>query len=379
MSNVSVLWSTVQNWTSLVIPVGCKLKITPTSVTQTGHDDLVSVQTENFIDFLKLAVVVPIMFIVGAPGNCLNMLIFCKFGLQDRINLCLFSLALVDFGFLCFLFLLSIDFITNPLRYTDKYGPFARILIENNVMGMYGLMYGSVFLTVVLACERCLCVLLPLHAKTLLKTKTMALIIAVGVCVSTLPRLFVLARYKLVCFLDSSNLMVSYVVTYSDFYYRYKLEIEGVDSIFYGIVMTLGCYSLVLASTIVTCVTLRQTIRWKKRASSSKARKEMALTKMLVYLSVQFLILSVPHVCIRILPLFGQELTGGGRYRNTYFVITSLAEIGFCLNSSSNILVYYIAGSRYRECLHSIWRKTVNKERLNKNTGNVLKTLRTAS
>lgn len=61
-----------------------------------GAGDLVSPETKLLVAKLKSAVFMPLLFLVCSSTNVINMIVFYKQGLQHRVNLCLFSLALVD-------------------------------------------------------------------------------------------------------------------------------------------------------------------------------------------------------------------------------------------------------------------------------------------
>ena len=62
--------------------------------------NVISAETEDLVRRLKDAVVLPILFLIGEPANVLNMAVFYKQGLKERINVCLFALSLADFLYL---------------------------------------------------------------------------------------------------------------------------------------------------------------------------------------------------------------------------------------------------------------------------------------
>ena len=59
-------------------------------------DNLVSPEAEAFAERLKSAIVLPLLFLIGGPAKVINMAVFYKQGLRERINLCLFALSLAD-------------------------------------------------------------------------------------------------------------------------------------------------------------------------------------------------------------------------------------------------------------------------------------------
>ena len=71
--------------------------------------NVISAETEDLVRRWKNAVVVPILFLIGGPANVLNMAVFYKQGLKERINVCLFALSLADFLFVLHTFVLYIE------------------------------------------------------------------------------------------------------------------------------------------------------------------------------------------------------------------------------------------------------------------------------
>ena len=133
------------------------------------------------------------------PKNDLNLrsmpdlLHFCLFlffraGLKDRMNLCLFCLSLVDGMFVFFYFLAGshclVRFIMPDLQTWWKWS------VRRYVMGVYAaFLLCSGCLTMIISVERCVCVFLPLRATSLIRTRTMAVIVFTtiatiqGICV----------------------------------------------------------------------------------------------------------------------------------------------------------------------------------------------------
>jgi len=75
-------------------------------------DNILSAQTEDFVRRLRDFVVLPILFLIGGPANVINMAVFYRQGLKERINVCLFSLSLSDGLYLLY----------NMILYGEKLG-----------------------------------------------------------------------------------------------------------------------------------------------------------------------------------------------------------------------------------------------------------------
>ena len=59
-------------------------------------DNIISFQVEDLTRRLKDVFFLPILFLIGGPANVINMAVFYKQGLKERINVCLFALSLAD-------------------------------------------------------------------------------------------------------------------------------------------------------------------------------------------------------------------------------------------------------------------------------------------
>ena len=68
--------------------------------------NVISAKTEDLVRRWKNALVLPVLFVIGGPANVINMAVFYKQGLKERINVCLFALSLADFLYLLQAFIL---------------------------------------------------------------------------------------------------------------------------------------------------------------------------------------------------------------------------------------------------------------------------------
>ena len=77
-------------------PENCIILGMNTTIPWNNPNNLISLEAKQLFDRIKASVLIPVLFLIGFPANCINMAVFFKQGLKERINLCLFSLALVD-------------------------------------------------------------------------------------------------------------------------------------------------------------------------------------------------------------------------------------------------------------------------------------------
>ena len=304
---------------------------------------------------------------IGAPANVINMLVFYKQGLKDRVNLCLFALSLADL--LDWVHLMSVLGEQTVLQFTTEevYGPVLRFMFNHNLGGFHGFSWVSQILSAIIATERCLCVLKPLRFQTLLKTRTMATIIIV-VYVVTVGLYFVVhMRYRVECIFDLMTGTVNYVDINADGTFRQGKEVPiFFDTFIFGIGIPSVVVAVVTTTTIITGMKIRQAAAWRAGTSSASGHlssssslsispQEVALTKMLIGIAVLFVVFISPQVVFRLACLAFPEMDVGGRKQNFYVGVMWSLEIFMNVNSSFNFFVYYIIGSRYRETFWALF------------------------
>ncbi|XP_076445901.1 uncharacterized protein LOC143283541 [Babylonia areolata] len=319
-----------------------------------NSDNIVSAETESIVMRIHHTVAV-CLFLIGGPGNVINMAVFYKQGISDRVNLCLFFLSLADELHLASMFF----FFAEPfhLQFTMKemFGPFFTFIVNNRLLGLGGFTFVSNVLSAIIAIERCVCVISPLKVQTLMRARTMAaVIIAVFVVVISLYFL-VMSRFHLQCLYDASSGTTLNTLVNGDFYSAHKELIDIVDATVFGVVgVPMVTAVVVTVTTLITVVRLRQVVTWRLDTSSSLSAREVALTRMLVVVSGVFLACVVPMALTPFLWLLVPEMNSGRRYHNLYLTSAWISNMLTVINSTFNIFVYYPMGSRYRETLWTL-------------------------
>ena len=336
------------------IPENCIIVGINATDPQNNPHNLISLETEQLFDRIKATVIIPVLFLIGFPANCINMAVFFKQGLKERINLCLFSLALVDLIYVCTVFVFYAERLYTQFTDDQRFGPVHQYMTHKRIIALFGFGYVDLLLVALVSTERCICVLFPLRAQRFIKTKTLAFFIALSVLALVLLRLVVVFMYHLACFYELRTQRVYWKPYVNDYYFRNQAMIRAVDGVFYGFILTTGCPVVVLVATIITVVRLNHVVRWRSQTSSSLSSKEIGVTKMLVALSIVFFVTCIPVIIIRIVPLFEPRLGPVKVYANTYNVLISIMEICTYTNVSVNFFVYVLTGTRFRETLRSL-------------------------
>ena len=321
-------------------------------------DNIVSAEVEHIARRVKDNMLF-FLFLIGGPANVINLAVFYNQGLKERVNLCLFALSLADEIFL----VQSMCFFGEQihLQFTTKeiFGPMMRFMVNNNLVGFFGFSWVSQILSAIIASERCLCVLAPLRSQTLLRTRTMAVIIVVVFLVAVGFYFVMATRYRIACiFVPGTG--TTWSIVPSEFYRNHETLINYLDGFVYGAGIPVVMVTVVVATTIITAVKIRQAATWRavtssardsssSSSSSSISPQELALTKMLIGIAVLFIVCVFPLALFRFVCLFLPELNIGRRYHNLFTTSLSVLEALSYVNATFNIFVYYTIGSRYRE------------------------------
>lgn len=328
-----------------------------------NQEDVISFQVRNFTVNVMTMIILPFFFVLGAPTNLLSMIVFYKQGLRQGTNVCLFSLSLVDLLYEITSFCLYVErFWSNSLDQPPYLGPVIQFIMNKHLLGLYGLGWASLFISAVIAVERCLCVVFPLRFQSLVETKTIWGIIVVGVVIITAGRFGVTEKYRIVCLTDERTRHKQMVNFASDYYLNNKHIVDTLDVVVYGLLIPVVAIVTVTIATSITALTLRKAVAWRRGSSTSVASsmpvKEIHLTKMLIYLSVQFIVLNIPNILFRLVSFFVQDLSISGRYYNLYFLLLGTVEVTASMNTSLNFLIYVFTGSRYRETMLHLIKKS---------------------
>ncbi|KAL8573487.1 hypothetical protein ACOMHN_047758 [Nucella lapillus] len=333
----------------------CRIFDNNTRIPWNHPGNLVSWQTEELFYTICSGLLIPLFFIFGTPANVLNMVVFYKQGLKERINFCLFFLAFIDILHLTPVFIYQAEHVNSWFTGQLRNGDIYRFVINNNLLGFYGFGYGSMLLVSIISTERCVCVLFPLRAQHCIPTKAFAIVVAFTVLTGSFMRFIFTAQNRSGFFYEVKTQRTSWqYVRNDDYYYKNESLLIILEGVFYGFVVSLGCPTLVLITTIITAIKLRQIVRWRSQTSSGMSSpKEIGITKMLICLSVEFIVLSSPLIIVRVSRLFPSVLNTD-YHLNVHRILINCYEVCFYISSSVNFAVYYITGTKYRDTLHAL-------------------------
>ncbi|XP_025086792.1 uncharacterized protein LOC112559673 [Pomacea canaliculata] len=272
--------------------------------------NVISFQTYLLIVTVTNTVVYPSLFLVGFPTNVVSGVVFWKQGLKDRMNLCLFVLAVVDTAYLTVLMAQAassfVTFVNDAIG--SEYDAYSLVFC----LGVgWGLKTASGCISMVVAGERCVCVALPLRADSLMKTRTMAAILVVIVVVTQVAYVIQPLAYIIVRVTDeSAGDGVRWNIVTSDLFSRHQVLVNFLLVILLPCIVPLITFVVMVISTAITVDKLRTAMEWREQncqvsheSSAGKATdrrkvQQVALTKMLVLLSCVHIVFTVPLMAV---------------------------------------------------------------------------------
>ncbi len=363
-TNTTSSWLDVDNVTeTFQVPEGCLVIPSLAATPVDNPRDLVSAGTaRQYLTFVHVYVLT-LCFLVSAPTNLINMAVFWKHGIKERINLCLFCLSFADLIVIASYFVMYAEKIYAEISNTVDTHDFLFYFVQNKIHYFpAGFPYVSGFLSTLIAFERCLCVVSPLKAQSVIQTKTAAVIIATGGAVIMAGTYFISVRYRVLCIFNPSTGKMGHNVYYNEFYLNNRELVDIFVGIVYGIGLPGVCTFSISICTIITVVKLRRMAEWREQSSSSgslsrgmSAVKDATLTRMLVGTSCVFVACITPHFLFYVIVPFVPELRLGGAYDNTFRVVISTLHMASFINSSVNFFVYYYFGTKYRQTVRSMF------------------------
>ncbi|KAK7476762.1 hypothetical protein BaRGS_00031989 [Batillaria attramentaria] len=335
---------------------------------QTGFPRI-AVTYVNRILHSSLSVLVALL---GVFANIINMVVFYKLGLQDRVTFCLFCLAFADMMNLFSYVLRFFDFMI------QLFAGFEHILIRRSTPlavfdGPAGFQQASFALYAFVAVERCLCVVTPFRAKYWLQMRATKCIIGLIFVICAGMGGLISTRYDLQCLYYTDTGRYSHWYVASPYYKAMPELYDVVDGLIQGFLMPLVFLGTVSICTLITVITLRGRARWRQESISGGNTREIEMTKMMMVVSCIYIACTTPDFLHRFL----QFLIAEWRFNGPYWYMVTFSRI-ICdflinVNSAINIVVYYLQGSRYREMFRGLFCRccpsALQKNPVHKNNG----------
>uniref|UniRef100_A0A2C9LT04 G-protein coupled receptors family 1 profile domain-containing protein n=1 Tax=Biomphalaria glabrata TaxID=6526 RepID=A0A2C9LT04_BIOGL len=290
----------------------------------------------------------------GMIANALNMAVFYRQGLSSSINISFFFISISDTFTILFIqwanicFNPYIDNTRAPLFYAELYyitggwpsGLCCRI---------------TLYITVYVTTERCLCVLFPLKIKNMMTPTRTKTIIA------------------FICVFNAVTLVPEYSSIYLDWYFNKvrnetilgvafrsnRDQTQGVTWLLHVVLTVVGLFSVIVLTSVLV-IHLRRQTKWRmKNSAENKLRPTLTSrdrkSVVLVVAVATFVVISyIPLTSVSLVTVFVSEFYIGGKlfqiFRDTWAMIMLVGMT----NASANIFIYYGMNSKYRQTFREL-------------------------
>lgn len=290
--------------------------------------------------------------VLGLIVNVLNVIVFIKQGIRDSVNISLLGLTVSDLGSLMILILLNLCWAPAVTRLDLPFYPHQM---------MYFLFWGHVAFTRVttgttawIAFERCLCIVAPLEIKSFITPKRSLLFIFAlyVITMASIAPMFYTSKFTWVFDSVTNKTMLSYIKI---------TERNNVDDIVYVMnnILPLLFFIFIVICTAVLVKTLHNNAKWRQQISSSKtegiSKRDTKVVKMVLIISVVFIICYAPGALFFILPLTNPQMKVAGSGKNFVIASFSIMLLLEGINASANFFIYISMSSKFKATFQQLF------------------------
>ncbi|KAK6959117.1 FMRFamide receptor [Biomphalaria glabrata] len=290
--------------------------------------------------------------LVGLAANVITIIIFCKNGIQDSVDVTLTALAVSDMGSLITTQFWNV--IVNPWTLTVRF-PFETFEVVTLVSffphGYFVKVSGLI--TSFAAFERCLCVVLPMKVKNIISCRNSLFInvIIFILAISDIATPYYFLYFGWV-FSPERNSTLLRVITKDDF------AIPISYSYFYSdVFVPYFTFTVLISCTIIIAVSLKRNAKWRSSVSLEKTDKaakkatlkELKVVRMLTVVSVIFIVCLIPLSATTTAVALVNELSILGPYFNVARLCYCVSFLTETVSSTMNPFVYYKMSSKYKK------------------------------
>lgn len=154
------------------------------------------------------------------------------------------------------------------------------------------------------------------------------------------------------------------------FYLKNKAIVDAFDIFVYATALPGIFLVVIIVATVITSIKLRAALAWR-HSSVSKAttvtttspegqgglkmsHKEVGVTRMLMAMSVLFIVCITPNVILQVTTLVVSDFSYTGRYYNLIDASWGIVNCFWMISSSFTFFVYLKMGSKFRDTVSNM-------------------------
>ncbi|XP_059163036.1 uncharacterized protein LOC131946348 [Physella acuta] len=285
----------------------------------------------------------------GILNNVINMAVFFRQGLTERVNFTLFCLALSDL-------LTSLCALGYTTSYIEKLWPRDDRLEDNTLIVIFSWVRcffadTSSTLTLFISIERCLCVTLPFTFSTSFDSKKTKLVVFFIACFMTVNYVPFLGTMKLEYELlpETNRTELTFIIT--DLF----LFMCVYNNFVFGLSLAIICQVVIFVCAVLMYYGLRKSSKFRESVKDVKSdkkgnglsNKEKRIVKMVMMLACLYLPTGLPQVGYVLASTFVPEVLSDVE-KGTFFISTSAILFLVTANGSLTFFIYYNFNSSFR-------------------------------
>ncbi|GFS08123.1 chemosensory receptor A [Elysia marginata] len=302
---------------------------------------LIGYQVQKLIEYVNALGLVTLTALFGVFTNIANISVYLKMGLRETTNINFFALSVFDL-LVCMVSVVAqitnngpVSQMTMPsgARFTEV--AIAAIYITYPCLGC------SAWVTAILSVERYLCIATPLKVKDIITPqRTRALILTMVAYQSVF----------LILFFTNPGPPYDAVDPKRALYFNCSFSAP-----------TFICFFIVVVSTILLVVKLRQNLEWRNESTNQSSKnlgssKEQKATRSVLAICTIFIACFALNLALFFASLVYPRFTHMDPYLGSLFrVLYSFSTLLQLLSATVNIFVYYKMSTKYREIFTALF------------------------
>ncbi|KAK7005298.1 growth hormone secretagogue receptor type 1 [Biomphalaria glabrata] len=333
------------------------------AISSDGIDDVVTLNIDSeTIIFVNHVLLCSAIGLFGIVTNAINICVFIKQGLNTSINISLFSIALFD---LVKIFAMqSINIVSNPLV--------IELVGSRMILDAFYLIGGwpaacahriSLFITVYMTAERCLCVSFPLKIRTWITPRVAFITVSVIILVNVLT---LIPEYTAI-YIDWVVVPGRNTSTLGLIFTSNRPAMQGLTFIIHAIFLFVGII-VVVSLTLGLVLLIRRKSEWRNRNTTNDKQKyslsvrDKKMSQLVILLATVLIVCYLPMVILSLVTVFMPDFTPEGKLGLFFLTLWSFGHVFGITNPSVNIFIYYKMSSYFREKFKELFRLVLSSK-----------------
>ncbi|CAG5134803.1 unnamed protein product [Candidula unifasciata] len=319
-----------------------------------------------------------VIAVFGIVSNVINVVVYCRQGVKDSVTVTFIALSLWDFGN-CFTSLLSIICFIIESHFPI---PTVNFLAIQYVYFGYTRGFTYILSTIVtmhLSIERCICLIVPFKVKEVF-TKSRSILINAAIvifsCACFCPAWATQGlQWEFDGRFNNSRLVLWISIN--------RRDVDVFVDMFNGVVIPTIAQIVITISAVFMLSAVKTSAKFRLRSTGMSAvnegqsgtqvavdsktdkkpntkdktmsTKDSKLAKVVIMVAVIFFVCNLPVLIVAVARALVPKLDIGKTYNNLYHVAYILVYDFGLVNSSVNIIVYYLVSSKFKEVFLSLF------------------------